>query len=835
MEAQYSGLVGPGKPFSSTPRCAAPRRLRAVLPLLLACCLSLIFLSAAWAADGGLDSAFDPGAGVKKIPVILGKADYNDGSGKSLVYGYFTSIGGATRTSIARLNSDGSLDGTFNAPLNYGEIRDVALLNPSDPNSQLLIGGVFSIGSGGNTYNNLALLSASGSQLTGPSFYLTLGSYGAVNSLAVQSDGKILVGGYSIPVAGDTSATYHLLRLKTDGTLDTTYPKLSAPGGYVHSVKILSGDAARLFGTMPRAGGSHVDYLLVLNATGVVQTNLGDETVDGPILNMGQQSGGKWVIGGQFRNAYDAGTASWVPRNRVARLNSDLTLDASFSTGGPNGGVAQVTIQTDNKIVLAGNFTSFNGTPCGYLVRLSAEGAVDSSFNSGGSGADDRIFRMTDNGSLTAWYIFGAFRAYNGAGRPGIAYLTLDGALTDAYASLTTDSTTLGTVYALARQNDGKILIGGDFTGVRGKYRGGFARLNPDGTLDTSFKGGIDGSYVKGIAIQPDGKILLAGYFGAVQQYACTSLARLNSDSYFDTTFKPIVTKLDGSVSDLKQALPLANGQIMVAGHLRKANGLTRTALVRLNANGALDAGFDAQINITSGNGVRVNRVAPVGDKYVVSGYVTFEGLSRGFLARLTNGGALDTTFGPTAAPTPSPNVNITAGEIKDQALQKDGRIMVCGDFSEIIDGSVFSRPQRGHIARFTADGLLDPTFTTNIGADNSIEAMALQPNGRIIIGGPFKRYNLPNISDPDNRSRIARVLANGDLDASFNPGTGLAEPLSASYKVSTYAVLRLTSGKALIGGYFSLYNGTTRNQVAQVFAGPADANPAAIDLLLLD
>lgn len=829
MEANYSGLVGPEKPFSSTTHLAAPRRLRAGLALLLACCLSLIFLSAAWAADGGLDSAFDPGAGVKKLPIILGKVDYTDGSGKSLVYGYFTSIGGAARTSIARLNSDGSLDGSFNAVLNSGEIRAVALVNPSSASSQILIGGVFSIGSGGNTFNNLALLSASGSQLIGPTFYLTLGSYGAVNSLAVQSDGKILVGGWSIPIAGDNSATYHPLRLKTDGTLDTSYPKLSAPSGYVSSVKLLASDSVRVFGTLPRAGGSHVDYLLVLNSSGSVQSNIGDETVDGPILNMGQQSSGKWVIGGQFQHVLG------VAVNRVARFNTNMTLDTSFSTGGPNGSVAQVTIQTDNKIVLAGNFSSFNGTPCGYLVRLNPDGPVDTSFNPGGSGAGDRIFRMQDNGSLTAWYIFGAFRTYNGANRPGIAYLTLDGALTDTYAGLTTDSTTLGTVYALARQSDGKILIGGDFTGYRGKYRGGFARLNPDGTLDTAFKGGIDGSYVKGIAIQPDGKILLAGYFGAIQQYACTSLARLNSDSYFDTTFKPIVTKLDGSVSDLKQVKPRQNGQIMVAGHFRTISGLSRTTTARLNADGTLDAAFDAQVTINLGASIRSNRVAEVDGKYVVVGYVTYDGLSRGFLTRLTNTGALDTTFGPTAAPTPSPNVNITAGEVKDMALQGDGRIMVCGDFSEIIDGSFWSRPQRGHIARFTADGFLDGTFTTNIGANNPIEAMGLQPNGRIIIGGSFTRYNLPFTSDPDNRSRIARVLANGDLDASFNPGTGLAEPAPVSYKLGAYALLRLTSGKAVIGGYFSQYNGSSRNQLAQVFAGPADACPAAVDLLLLD
>ena len=100
-----------------------------------------------------------------------------------------------------------------------------------------------------------------------------LGSYGVINSIGVQSDGKILVGGWSIPIAGDISATYHLLRLNANGTVDTSYLKRGAPGGYVSSVKILASDQARIFGTLPRAGGSHLDYLLVLTNTGATVPN----------------------------------------------------------------------------------------------------------------------------------------------------------------------------------------------------------------------------------------------------------------------------------------------------------------------------------------------------------------------------------------------------------------------------------------------------------------------------------------------------------------------------------------------------------------------------------
>ncbi|MBU4354340.1 MAG: hypothetical protein KJ822_03215 [Proteobacteria bacterium] len=534
------------------------------------------------------------------------------------------------------------------------------------------------------------------------------------------------------------------------------------------------------------------------------------------------------IISGQFQHV------GGVAVNRVARLYTNLTLDPSFNIGaGPNGAVLQLTVQADGKVALAGNFTSFNGTPCGYLVRLGVDGAVDTSFNSVGVGADDVFFHMERGDSGTGWWIAGAFRAYNGTARTGLAGLTDDGALDGFYAGLSVDANVLGTVYALARQSDGKLLIGGDFTGYRGKYRSCFARLNADGTLDTSFTGGIDGSYVKSIAIQPDGKILLAGYFGAAQKFACTSLARLNSDSSFDTSFKALVTKLDGSVSDLKQVKLRQNGQIMVAGHFRTIDTLSRTTVARLFANGALDTSFDAQVSINLGTGIQAYRLAEVNGKYLVGGYVTYDGLARGFLTRLTSTGAMDTTFGPTAPTTPSPNVIIPNGTVKDLALQNDGRILACGDFSEIIDGSFWDRPQRGRIARFTADGLLDGTFTTNNGGANNnyIEAMAIQPNGRIVIGGSFTRYNSPSA---DNRNRIARILSNGDLDASFNPGSGLAEPTSPSYKVSAYALLRLASGKAVIGGYFTLYNGTTRNQLAQVFASPANSSAGPLMLLLL-
>ena len=202
-----------------------------------------------------------PGAGVKKIPIIRDKINFPDGS--YMIYGYFTTVNGSSRASIAIINANGTVN-AFSAPVT-GEVRHVEPL----ANGQFLIGGSFSAGTYPNNYYNLARLNSNGTLDTG--FTQCFDYYGAVNSLAVQSDGKILVGGYSMAPYSTSGTTFHLLRLSSTGSLDTLYSNRSAAGGYVSSVKLLTSDFSRIFGTLPRAGGQHVDYVLVLNSTGGVR------------------------------------------------------------------------------------------------------------------------------------------------------------------------------------------------------------------------------------------------------------------------------------------------------------------------------------------------------------------------------------------------------------------------------------------------------------------------------------------------------------------------------------------------------------------------------------
>ena len=264
------------------------------------------------------------------------------------------------------------------------------------------------------------------------------------------------------------------------------------------------------------------------------------------------------------------------------------------------------------------------------------------------------------------------------------------------------------------------------------------------------------------IAVQPDGKILLAGKFGAVKGYARTSLARLNPDGSLDTTFNPLVVKGDGSVSDLRQVLLLSGGQLMAAGDFATVNSTNRTIAARLNGDGSLDAAFNAQLDRTGvSNGVGY-RVAAVAGNYVVGGSLVLSGFEshgpQGFLARFTNTGALDPSFGPTAPPTPVPNVNILqdykaafpTGPVSDMLLQPDGKIVVSGGFYQIMDGSG-SPPARSGSARFSGSGFLDNTYIPALGVWHRGHGLAAQRQ--------------------DPHCGLDRLNPDGTLDPTFNVG----------------------------------------------------------------
>jgi uncharacterized delta-60 repeat protein len=186
----------------------------------------------------------------------------------------------------------------------------------------------------------------------------------------------------------------------------------------------------------------------------------------------------------------------------------------------------------------------------------------------------------------------------------------------------------------------------------------------------------------------------------------------------------------------------------------------------------------------------------------------------------------LDTEFGNISP------IQTLDGEVDDLLIQPDGKIVVSGSFSHVGDGSL-NPPARSAIARFSANGLLDTTFTPNIPMPTGVNAiliaaMARQPNGKILIEENF--FNNSSSNSNYVSTQVARLNSNGSLDSGFSLGTPAG---GWFYPGGGNSILRLPTGKALIGGCYQNYNGTQAWSLVRIFAGPANFSPGV--LLLMD
>jgi uncharacterized delta-60 repeat protein len=286
--------------------------------------------------------------------------------------------------------------------------------------------------------------------------------------------------------------------------------------------------------------------------------------------------------------------------------------------------VISIQIQPDAKILIGGTFGSYDGTPRGHVARLNTNGSLDASFATG-SGANDGV-------------------------------------------------------WSVAPQDDGKVLIGGPFTAYAGILRGRVARLNADGSLDTSFATGVGANAsVWSVALQPDRKILIAGAFSAYAGIPRGCVARLNADGSLDTSF----ARGAGANGEVYWIALQADGKILIGGPFTAYNGIARGRVARLNTDGSLDASFANGIGADS----TVCRIAQQTDGKVLIGgsFTSYDGVTRGYVARLNTDGSLDSSFGSGAG---------ADGGVTAMALQTDGKVLIGGSFTA-YDGVA-----RGRVAR---------------------------------------------------------------------------------------------------------------------------------------
>jgi uncharacterized delta-60 repeat protein len=344
---------------------------------------------------------------------------------------------------------------------------------------------------------------------------------GQVRTIIQQSDGKLVVGGDFTTYSG--SANDYIVRINPDGTKDTTF-------------------------------------------------NIGNG-FNNFVLSIIQQSDGKLLVGGDFT------TYSGSANNRIVRINTDGTKDATFNMGtGFNGIVRTIIQQSVDKLVVVGNFTTYSGFTNNRIVRLNTDGTKDATFNMG-TGFDVLVLSIIQqsDGKLV---VGGDFITYSGFANNYIVRINSDGTK-DTTFNIGTGFN--GFVRTVIQQSDGKLLVGGDFTTYSGSANNRIVRINTDGTKDTTFNmgTGFDASIIP-IIQQPDGKLLVGGNFTTYSGSANNRIVRLNSDGTKDATFN-IGTGFNDIVIPIIQQ---SNGKFLIGGNFTTYSGSVAERMVLINPDG---------------------------------------------------------------------------------------------------------------------------------------------------------------------------------------------------------------------------------------------------------
>ena len=375
-------------------------------------------------------------------------------------------------------------------------------------------------------------------------------------------------------------------------------------------------------------------------------------------------------------------------------------------------------------------------------------------------------------------------------------------------------------VQSLAIQADGKILIGGEFTTIAGETRNRLARLNADGTLDEDFvfvdiSNSLLSTFnaVLAIAIQNDGKILLAGEFDRVHGQERNHLARLHSDGTLDEDFDPDISGINifTNVAALVIQTVDETERILIGGFFTGVGSDDRDNFARLN----LDGNVDDTFAVVSANNMVLaialdsnNRIFITGNFSATTENTTENTMENelqrdGSIARLNTDGSLDTSFTPPTLSSFGANPNLFA-----LAVQSDNKLLLGGAFDQIID---LAGVQPNGLIRLNLDGSLDNEFNLpplqSANAFRVISALAIQSDEKILMGGEFG-----NIDNTPMTANLARINTDGSLDPSFTPNVVIPTTFD-----ELHAIALQGDDGIIIGGDFNRVGGVDRNYIARL------------------
>ena len=696
---------------------------------------------------------------------------------------------------------------------------------------RVVIGGEFTQVDG-NALNRVARLLPNG--LLDLAFNPGVGANGTAYVVSVQMDGKVLLGGDFTMVDGTNRI--RVARLNADGHVDLSFnPGAAGVNGAVRAIAVQTNGQIIIGGDFTQVAGTNHSRIARLNANGSRDTNF-NAAVNATVRALAIQPDGKILVGGDF------GLVNNSSRGSIVRLNVDGSIDGTFNTGsGFAGSVYALAVQPDGSIVAGGNFTGFNGSTVRYVARLNNLGTRDSSFNSGGSGPNAQVntLGLATGGKIV---IGGAFTSVNGQPRNFFARLTGTGSL-DSTFRIGTGANAL--VRSLVVQPDSATVIGGDFTMVGGVPRNYVARIHGDERFEIlgvefsalSFQIPEDGGSAL-ITVQRVGNTNLAftadfttanGSATAPSDYASTNgtisflpgeLSHTFSVSVFNDalvegneTVSLLITNASAGVDltgitsasliiiDSAKTISFATNSYVVpeaASNVLitvvRGGDLGGTVSAQLiTVSGFATAGYDFvgvtnTVVLTNGQAsvtVPVLIIDDSDDEPAETFTVQLAGAVGGFLVTPLEATVmiLDNDLGPGF-----PDVAFDAGVggsrfVRSLALQADGRLMVGGAFTN------FANSNLNFAARLRANGTVDPTFTPGTGPNGLVSRIGVSADGHISLAGAFTRYN------GGFYTNLVRLNTNGLIDIAYT------SPMV--FNAAVDAMSMLPDGRMFVGGGF--------------------------------
>jgi len=664
------------------------------------------------------------------------------------------------------------------------------------PDNPFMVGGIFSLAGNATPENHLRgilqVTSATGSLVRTSAGFGLNRPVGPKPVLVLKdSTGRLVVGGLFDSYAG--AAAGNVVRLNQDLSVDQTFDTGVGFDGVVSGGAIDSSGRILLTGDFANYKGASAGRLIRLNPDGSVDTTFSVGTglsAEGYGCVIDSQE--RIIVHGLF-TSYNGTTA-----NRIVRLTATGSVDPSFAYSSPgfNGAVNRVALDSSERIWAGGAFTTYGGFGTfNRIVALNQDGTVytGATFGTGFNSTVNAILHQSDGRVLVS----GAFTTYRGVNVPRLVRLNADGSPDSTFPSTTYNGPQAA--WKMAQLSDGKILAGGGMVYFDDAPVNTLFKFSTASVVDQAFSAPAINGYIRDF-VEHDGVVTLVGPFSAFMGDGSVArdLVKVREDSTADPAFSSGGFRLPLTRSDNIQDIQRIGDRTAVVGGFLSYAGLTSVGMAIITATGGMAPGFNLGDGFQFQVGGRPYCIAPTtwGEIYVGGQFTAFNNETTPTFIRIDQSG---NKVSPDIVSFPGYGA---INSVLRARIDYRDRIIIRG--TSLTSYGTYSV---NNVARLNPDSLsVDVTF--NAGTGLAVTAAQhgwfdIDRSNRIIFTGDIGSYDSTSVP------KICRVREDGSLDLTFNTGTG--------FNRFTHGAIIQDDGRVVVWGYFDTFNGGTASAIVRL------------------